>query len=54
MLEINKESNIEDFISDEEALEIADKNNFKLAHVSSLEKYGNRIEDLFTLILNQI
>ena len=41
-------------ISDEEALEFADRNNIKFALVSNLEKYGNRIEELFTLVLNQI
>ena len=53
-LGINKESKIDDFVSDEEALEFADKNNIKFAHVSSLDKYGNGIIELFSLVLNQI
>lgn len=53
-LGINKESKNNDFVSDEEALEFADKNNIKFAQVSSVEKYGNGIEELFTLVLNQI
>ena len=53
-LEINKESKINEFVSDEEALEFADKNNIKFAHVSSIDKYGNGIKELLTLVLNQI
>ena len=53
-LGINKESKSNDFVSDEEALEFADKNNIKFFHVSSLEKYGNGFKELFTFILSQI
>ena len=53
-LGIDKETKIDDFVSDEEALEFADKNNMKFAHVSSLDKYGNGILELFSLVLNQI
>ena len=53
-LEISKESKINDFVSDEETLEFADKNNIKFAHVSSIDKYGNGIKELLTLVLNQI
>ena len=53
-LKMNKALKNNDFVSDEEALEFADKNNIKFAHVSSWEKYGNGIEELFTLVLNQI
>ena len=53
-LEINELSNIKDYVSEEEALEFADKNNTEFVHTSSLEKYGNGIKELFTLILNHI
>ncbi len=53
-LEISKESKINDFVSDEETLEFADKNNIKFAHVSSIDKYENGIKELLALVLNQI
>ena len=53
-LEINKKSKINDFVSDEEALELADKYNIKFAHVFSIDKYGNGIKELLTLALNLI
>ena len=53
-LGMNKDNRMNDFVSDEEALEFADKNNIKFAHVSSVEKYGNGIKEFFSLVLNQI
>ena len=53
-LGMNEDNRMNDFVSDEEALEFADKNNIKFAHVSSIEKYGDGIKELFSLILNQI
>ena len=53
-LGMNKDNRMNDYISDEEALEFADKNNIKFAHVSSVEKYENGIKELFSLALNQI
>ena len=40
-----------DFVSDEEAMEYADKNNMIFLHISSFEKYDNGIENLLNLIL---
>ena len=53
-LGMNKDNRMNDFVSDEEALEFADKNNIKFAHVSSVEKYGNGIKEFFSLVLNQV
>ena len=53
-LGINELSNIKDYVSEEEALEFADKNNIEFVHTSSFEQYGNEIKELFTLILNHI
>ena len=40
-------------VSDEEALEFADKNNLIFTHISSFENYGNGIDNLFDLILKE-
>ena len=50
-LSLNSENN--EIISDEEALEFADKNNLIFTHISSFENYGNGIDNLFDLILKE-
>ena len=42
-LNLNSEKN--EIVSDEEALEFADKNNLIFTHISSFEKYGNGIDN---------
>ena len=44
----------DDFISDEEVLEYADKNKISFAHLSSFEKYDNGIDYLLNLIAPQL
>jgi len=44
----------DDFISDEEVLEYADKNRVSYAHLSSFEKYDNGIDYLLNLIVPQL
>ena len=41
----------DDYVSDEEAMEYADKNNMLFAHISSFEKYDNGIEKLLNFII---
>ena len=54
-IKINKDNkNIVNIVSDEEALEFADKNNFIFQHISSVEKYENGIKNLLELILDKI
>ena len=50
-LNLNLEKN--EIVSDEEALEFADKNNFIFTHISSFEKYGNGIDNLFDIIFKE-
>ena len=50
-LSLNSKKN--EIVSDEEALEFADKNNLIFTHISSFEKYGNGIDNLFDLILKE-
>ena len=50
-LSFNSENN--EIISDEEALEFADKNNLIFTHISPLEKYGNGLDDLFDIIFKE-
>ena len=50
-LNLNSEKN--EIVSDEEALEFADKNNLIFTHISSFEKYEDGIENLFDLILKE-
>ena len=50
-LSSNSEEN--DFISDEEALQFADKNNIIFAHISSFEKNENGINEIFEIILKE-
>ena len=52
--ELNLNSQNDEIVSDEEALEFADKNNLIFAHISSFENYGNGIDNLFDLILKEI
>ena len=52
-LPLNKK-NIDDYVSDEEALEFASKNNIIFAHISNKEKYETGIKELFTIIFNEI
>ena len=52
--ELNLSSKNDEIVSDEEALEFADKNNLIFAHISSFENYGNGIDNLFDLILKEI
>ena len=47
-----KEDN-KDYVSDEEALEFADKNKILFSHISSYEKYETGIIKLFNLILSK-
>ena len=42
-----------EYVSDEEVLEFADKNNIFFTHMSSYEKYETGIENLIYLILNE-
>ena len=46
-------SKINDFVSDEEAIEYADKNNMIFLHISSFEKNDNGFENLLNLITKQ-
>ena len=50
-LSLNSEPN--DFISDEEAQLFADKNNIIFAHISSIEKNENGINEVFEIILKE-
>ena len=50
-LSLNSEEN--DFISDEEALQFADKNNIIFAHISSFEKKENGINEVLETILKE-
>ena len=50
-LSINSKKN--DFISDEEALEFADKNNLFFAHASSFEKNENGIFEILEIVLRE-
>ena len=49
--ELTIKSEDDEYVSDEEAMEYADKNNMLFAHISSFEKYDNGIEKLLNLIL---
>ena len=49
--ELTIQSHNNDYVSDEEAMEYADKNNMLFAHISSFEKYDNGIEKLLNLIV---
>ena len=49
--ELSIQSQNNDYVSDEEAMEYADKNNMLFTHISSFEKYDNGIEQLLNLIL---
>ena len=42
-----------DFVSDEEAMEYADKNNMIFLHISSFEKNDKGFENLLNLITKQ-
>ena len=42
-----------EYVSDEEVLEFADKNNLLFTHISSYEKYETGIDNLIYLILNE-
>lgn len=52
--DLNGNINNDDFISDEEVLEYADKNKISFAHLSSFEKYDNGIDYLLNLIAPQL
>ena len=45
--------NNEDFVSDEEALEYADKHKLLFTHLSNFVKYETGIKELFELVLNK-
>ena len=49
----NSQKELKDFVSDEEALEFADKNNLLFKHISCFEKYETGIKELIMLFLNQ-
>ena len=49
----NSEKELKDFVSDEEALEFADRNKLFFAHISCFEKYETGIKELISLILNK-
>ena len=51
--DLNMKSEINDFVSDEEAIEYADKNNMIFLHISSFEKNDNGFENLLNLITKQ-
>ena len=51
--ELSLNSEKKEIISDEEALEFADKNNLIFVHLSSFENYGNGIDNLFDIILKE-
>ena len=42
-----------DFVSNEEAMEYADKNNIFVLYISSFEKYNNGINNLLNYVLKQ-
>ena len=50
-LSLNSENN--EIVSDEEALEFADKNNLIFTHISPFEKYGTGLDDLFDIIFKE-
>ena len=45
--------NNENYVSEEEALEFADKNKLLFAHISCFQKYETGIEELLSLILHK-
>ena len=49
--ELSLKSQNDDYVSDEEAMEYADKNNMLFTHISSFEKYDSGIKNLLNLIL---
>ena len=51
--DLNIKPENKDFVSDEEALEYADKNNILFLHLSSFEKYDNGINSLLNYVLKQ-
>ena len=51
--DLKSEKEFKDFVSDEEALEYADKNNMFFEHISNFEKYEKGINNLIELILIQ-
>ena len=52
--DLNGNINNDDFISDEEVLEYADKDRVSFAHLSLFEKYDNGIDYLLNLIAPQL
>ena len=54
--ELNKtvQNNFKDFISDEEVLKFAEKNNLFFSHISSFEQHESGIKELFSLILKRL
>ncbi len=51
--DLNIKPENKDFVSDEEALEYADKNNILFLNLSSFEKYDNGINSLLNYVLKQ-
>ena len=51
--EINLKTNEKDFVTDEEALEYADKNKMYFAHIATYEKYETGINELIEFIVKE-